>query len=109
VRTALLLIPALTILVPLMRLAPVIYNWSIRRRLLYWYRQLKAVEKRLDTMRPGDDLAAHRAELERIDTGVRRIRVPLAFSDQLYDLRQHIDFVRQRLASNVTPFKVAAE
>jgi uncharacterized protein len=109
VRTALLLIPALTILVPLMRLAPVIYNWSIRRRLLYWYRQLKAVERRLDAMRPGDDLAAHRAELERIDTGVRRIRVPLAFSDQLYDLRQHIDFVRQRLASNVTPFKVAAE
>ena len=108
-QTALLLIPMLTILVPLMRLAPVFYSWSIRRRLLYWYRQLKALEQRLDMLRPGDDPSVYRADIERIDAGVRRIRVPLAFSDQLYDLRGHIDFVRQRLASNVAPFKVAAE
>ena len=108
-QTALLLIPMLTILVPLMRLAPMFYSWSIRRRLLYWYRQLKALEKRLDTVRASDDVSVYRADIERIDAGVRRIRVPLAFSDQLYDLRGHIDFVRQRLASNVAPFKVAAE
>ena len=60
-------------------------------------------------LRPGDDPSVYRADIERIDAGVRRIRVPLAFSDQLYDLRGHIDFVRQRLASNVAPFKVAAE
>jgi uncharacterized protein len=108
-QTALLLIPMLTILVPLMRLAPVFYSWSIRRRLLYWYRQLKALEQRLDMLRPADDPSVYRADIERIDTGVRRIRVPLAFSDQLYDLRGHIDFVRQRLASHVTPLKVAAE
>jgi TRAP-type uncharacterized transport system substrate-binding protein len=107
-QVVLLLIPMLTILVPLMRLAPVFYNWSIRRRLLYWYRQLKVLEKQVDTMRPGDDVTAYQAEVERIDSGVKRIRVPLAFSDQLYDLRGHIDFVRQRLAPK-TQFRVAAE
>jgi TRAP-type uncharacterized transport system substrate-binding protein len=108
-QTALLLIPMLTILVPLMRLGPVFYSWSIRRRLLYWYRQLKALEQRLDMLRPADDPSVYRADIERIDAGVRRIRVPLAFSDQLYDLRGHIDFVRQRLASHAAPLKVAAE
>ena len=42
-------------------------------------------------------LPARLAELDRIDQAVRRIRVPLNFSDQLYDLRGHIDLVRQRL------------
>ena len=98
-QTALLLIPMLTILVPLMRMAPVLYSWSIRRRLLYWYRQLKALERRLDTMPAGRrSVSVYHADIDRIDAGVRRIRVPLAFSDQLYDLRGHIDLVRQRLA-----------
>jgi len=108
-QTALLLIPMLTILVPLMRLGPMVYTWGVRRRLLYWYRQLKALERRLDASRPDEDLPAHQAEIDRIDAGVRRIRVPLAFSDQFYDLRGHIDFVRQRLFSRAPNLRVAAE
>lgn len=109
-QTVLLLIPMLTVLIPLMRLIPTIYNWSIRRRLLYWYRQLKALERRLDQEgeAAGGDIAANRAEIERIDAGVRRIRVPLAFSDQFYDLRGHIDLVRQRLAP-APAIRMAAE
>jgi hypothetical protein len=36
-------------------------------------------------------------ELDRIDAAVSRASVPLPFSDQLYDLRAHIDLVRRRL------------
>jgi hypothetical protein len=35
--------------------------------------------------------------LDDIDNGVSKIRVPLAFSSQLYDLHMHINVVRQRL------------
>lgn len=107
-QTALLLIPMLTILVPLMRLGPMIYTWGVRRRLLYWYRQLKVLERSLDRLPAGADLSQHQAEIDRIDAGVRRIRVPLAFSDQLYDLRGHLDLVRQRLAPRA-PLRMAAE
>lgn len=107
-QTALLLIPMLTILIPLIRIAPALYTWSVRRRLLYWYRQMKALERRLDNAPAGADLALHQAEIDRIDAGVRRIRVPLAFSDQFYDLRGHIDLVRQRLAPRPS-LRVAAE
>ncbi len=108
-RTILLLIPLLSILLPLTRILPMAYNWSIRRRLLHWYRQLKAMEA---TIHPGGG-DAHVAEklhdLERIDTAIRRIRVPLAYSDQLYDLRGHVNLVRQRLIQSTTPLGRAAE
>ena len=44
------------------------------------------------------NLAEKQAELERIDTAVSRIRVPLPFADQAYDLRVHIELVGRRLA-----------
>jgi NMT1-like family len=105
-----LLIPALAVLVPLIRFLPVAYAWNVRRRLLYWYRQLKALERSLDSGGAKYDLAAHQAEVERIDSHVRRLRVPLYFSSQLYDLRGHIDLVRHRIAQRPPQeVRIAAE
>ena len=108
-QTVLLLIPSLVILLPLLRVIPSVYSWSIRRRLLYWYRQLKALEKNLDHPAQKGEMAAYQAEIERIDAGVRRIRYPLNFSDQFYHLRVHIDLVRQRLFPKTSALRIAAE
>ena len=106
-KSILLLIPLLSIIVPLIRVLPAIYNWSVRRRLLHWYQHLKALENTIaDTPTP-DELSEKWAELDRIDRAVSKIRVPLYFSDRLYDLRGHIDFVRQRLG--VETLRGAAE
>ncbi len=99
---ALALIPLLSILLPLARLAPAAYNWTIRRRLLAWYRRLKAVERRIKAADTPVTLAAAETDLDAIETGVGEIRVPLAFSSQLYDLRMHINVVRQRLATRTS-------
>ncbi len=96
-RSVLLLIPLLSIIVPLIRLLPAIYNWRVRRRLLYWYRHLKALEDTIKDAPSPEQLSEKWDELDRIDRAVSKIRVPLYFSDRLYDLRGHIDFVRQRL------------
>lgn len=108
IETLFLIIPLLTILIPLLKALPIVYRWSVRRRLLYWYRQLKALERSLDDSCSPSDIAAQHAEIERIDARVARIRVPLGFSDQFYDLRGHIDLVRQRIAQR-TPGLRAAE
>jgi TRAP-type uncharacterized transport system substrate-binding protein len=97
-RALLILIPLLAIMVPASRAAPALYVWMVRRRLIHWYRHLKALERNLDSRGAKYDLAHHQAEVERIDGAVRRIRVPSYFSNELYDLRLHIDLVRQRLA-----------
>ena len=61
-QTLLLIIPMLTIVFPLMKLVPILYTWSIRRRLLYWYHQLKLLERSLDHARApeGNRRAARR-------------------------------------------------
>jgi hypothetical protein len=93
----LVVIPLIALIIPLSRTIPVLYVWMVRRKLFYWYHQLKALERNLDSRGAKLDLATHQAELERIDGAVRRIGVPLYFSNELYDLRLHIDLVRQRL------------
>ncbi len=93
----LLLIPILSILIPLIKMLPVLYNWSMRRRLLYWYGELKQLETSLERSPSQTRTKANIAELDRIETGVAAIRVPQHFYDQLFDLRGHIDLVRQRL------------
>lgn len=90
------LIPLLSVALPLTRIVPAAYNWTIRRRLLIWYRRLKRVERMASSAAAPAELAAISAELDDIDEGVSNIRVPLAFSSQLYDLRLHINLVRQR-------------
>jgi uncharacterized protein len=104
-----LLIPMLAIILPLMRAIPVIYNWTVRRRLIYWYRQLKALERTLDRGAAAYDLPKLQVEIDRIDEAVRKIHVPLYYSDQLYELRVHINLVRQQLLARPQQFKMAAE
>ena len=100
---------AVALLLPLTRALPALYVWLIRRRLTYWYRQLKTLERNLDSGGAKYDAGALQAEFERINSGVRRIRVPLFYSDKLYDLRGHIDLIRQRLAMRPMPTRMAAE
>jgi len=107
--TLLGMIGVLAIVLPLTRAVPSVYVWMIRRRLVYWYRHLKALERRLDAGAPDYDVVAVQAEFDRIDSHVRSMRVPAYYANQLYDLRGHIDLVRQRLASRAEPIRMAAE
>ena len=106
--TVLLLIPILSILLPLMRLLPQIYTWTVKRRLYSWYRQMKALEARLDQKPSVEQVAEAYEELERIDRAVSRIRVPVNYSDQFYNLRSHIDVIRLRLQPRSAPIIAAA-
>lgn len=95
-RTAILLIPLLTILVPLIRVLPPVVTWQIRSRVHRWCGRLIELES---SMASGDarDLEQARRELARIDQEVRRIRVPLAYNYLVYRLCSHLDLVRGRV------------
>jgi hypothetical protein len=107
--TLLGMIGMLAIILPLTRAIPALYVWSIKRRLVYWYRQLKALERRIDSGGTTYDAEAVQTEFERIDAHVRVMHVPAYYSNQLYDLRGHIDLVRQRLAIMPEGMRMAAE
>ncbi len=96
-RLIVLAVPLLGVLLPVIRFAPMLYTWRIRQRLLYWYKQLKIVEKGLNAQAGAAVIAAKQGQLEEIEEAVNRIPIPLGFTNQLYDLRQHIDVVRRRI------------
>jgi TRAP transporter TAXI family solute receptor len=96
-RLKVMLLPALVILLPLIRAMPPIYRWRMRAKIYRWYRALEEVER---LQRKGMDEAGRargRRELERIEAEVRRVHVPLSFAAQAYDLRMHIRLVRDAL------------
>ena len=98
-RLVVFLLPALGVLLPTLRFAPTLYSWRVRRRIIYWYRELKKLEAGFAPGAAPETIAVGLSEIERIEEAVNRIPVPLAFANQLYDLRQHIDVVRRKLNS----------
>ena len=96
-RVLVLLVPIVALVIPGLRLAPAFYRWRIRSRLYRWYGSLMAVER--DML--GEPTDEQRKELlKRIDvieTGVNNTKMPVFIADQVYGLRAHIGFVRDRL------------
>ena len=100
-RMSVLILPFATILLPLVKIGPALYKWSIKRRIFFWYDRLKQLEDRV-RLDPGGTLRqAHTAEIHEIEAAVGTIPVPLAYADQLYTLRAAIDLVRQRLTTRL--------
>ena len=98
-RAIAVLVTALAIGFPLFRFLPQLYNWMTRRRLFYWYAQLKSLEASFDANSNDKQLAEKQAEIDRIEDAVSHIRFPLAFSDQVNNLRSHIEIVRRKIVS----------
>ena len=94
-RSALFLLPLVTLLVPLFRIAVPTYRWKVRSRIYRWYRDLSAVEISVDAG-IGDPAMALK-ELDRIEQEAARVEVPLSYTDELYNLRLHIQLVRDKI------------
>ncbi|WP_291298810.1 TAXI family TRAP transporter solute-binding subunit [Elioraea sp.] len=93
-RAWVLIIPLVTILLPLSRIAPPLYRWQIERKVYRWYADVRSVEDALKDDGASADRDALLARLDRIAARVATTHVPLAYARPLYDLRQHIAFVR---------------
>jgi len=96
-RMMVLLLPIVGVLLPMLRIGPMLYSWQVRRRLLYWYRELKVVEEDIGPDADAETIRRKRERVEEIELAVNEIPLPLTFTNQLYDLRAHIDIVRRRL------------
>ncbi|HEX5355062.1 MAG TPA: TAXI family TRAP transporter solute-binding subunit [Aquabacterium sp.] len=97
-RLLVLLIPVVAVLVPVVRLAPAAYAWRVKSRIYRWYGKLKQLEFDLDLEGSQLDKTEAMKRLDDIERGVSHIRTPLAFSENLYNLRAHIELVRHRLS-----------
>jgi hypothetical protein len=83
------------ILIPLARIVPPVYQFRIRSRIYRWYRHLRQIEDALG--RRDADRSKLLADLDSLDRKAEHVLVPLAYADELYTLRSHIELVRERL------------
>jgi TRAP-type uncharacterized transport system substrate-binding protein len=97
-RFLMVLVPLALLLVPVFRLLPGLYRWRVRMRIYPVYAALLELERDIMADAAGDH-AALVARLDAIERRADGLRLPLGFADQFYVLREHIGFVRRRLAS----------
>jgi hypothetical protein len=102
-RILLVFVPAIVLLVPAMKLIPMLLRLKTRLKLFRWYRALLAVERELLAPTPPRNPAELLTRLDDIEDNVSKIKVPASFADQYYTLRGHIKFVRSRLEDPEIP------
>lgn len=96
-RMLLVLISIGIVLVPLLGILPWLYTWRNRSKYYRWYRELRELEEQLREGGRPATIEGLCARLDRIEEGVCNIRVSVAFYDEIFILKEHIQMVRQKL------------
>ena len=97
-RAVVVLVPIIIVLIPGLRIVPQLYGWRINSRIYKRYGELMALERAsLEPTTPEQRLALL-DRLAEVENGVISVKMPGAYANQIYVLRQHIHFVRQRLS-----------
>ncbi|MCE9642401.1 MAG: C4-dicarboxylate ABC transporter substrate-binding protein [Betaproteobacteria bacterium] len=97
-RMIVLLVPIVALVIPLFRLLPTLYHWRIRSRIYRQYGELKFLEDEVINQPAAGKARDYLARLDSIEDRVNKLRIPLAYHEQMYTLRGHIDLVRAHIA-----------
>jgi hypothetical protein len=96
-RLLVVLVPIIVVLIPGLRLVPSLYAWRVKSRIYRWYGALIAIEREALNETSAAEREALIVRLDKIEESVNGLKMPLAYADQFYVLREHIGFVRARL------------
>jgi TRAP-type uncharacterized transport system substrate-binding protein len=102
-RMLLVLISIGLVLVPLIGILPWLYTWRNRSKYYRWYRELRELEEELKEHQRPEHVEDYHARLDRIEEAVCKIRVSVAFYDEVFILKEHIEMVRQKLIRLIEP------
>lgn len=97
IRMKIMLLPLLALLFPFFKLLPPFYRWRVRSRIFRWYDQLMEIDHQIlhgDTNKRKNE---YLSRLEEIEQNVAKISVPRGYSRELYDMRIHIEMLREKL------------
>lgn len=101
-RLVVMLVPIFALLIPLLKVAPAVYNWRVRSKVFRCYGELRFLEDDLRNHFEPERQAEYRARLDALDDEASRLHVPLGFSDLVYTLREHVGLVRSLLEKQAT-------
>lgn len=96
-RLKLLALPLLALLLPLSRVLPPAWRWSVRKKVFRWYAEVQTCDLSAREDPSRENLVACLDELARIEDETRGVEVPLGFAHELYALRLHIDLLEGQI------------
>jgi TRAP-type uncharacterized transport system substrate-binding protein len=96
-RMIVLLVPLIALALPLVRILPTLYNWRVRSRIYRNYGELKFLEEEVSDHPLPEKITEYLTRLDKIEERVNQMPIPLAFHEQMYTLRGHIELVRARI------------
>ena len=96
-RMKIMLLPLVALLYPLFKLMQPIYRWQMRSRIYRWYSELESVDLEINKEGLTVNLDEYFLMLDNLENKVSNISVPHAYSEELYNLRLHIDMLRNQL------------
>ena len=97
-RAVVIFVPIAVLLIPGLKIVPLLYRWRITGRIYRRYGELMALERAAFAQTTPEQRVDLLKRLDEIEKRVITGKLPGAFADQLYILRQHINFVRNQLA-----------
>jgi TRAP-type uncharacterized transport system substrate-binding protein len=110
-RILLVLVPAVLVLLPLLRLLPAVFQWIFRGRVFRHYARVNEIDQRVaahSSELSSRERQALRRELDEIERRLRHASLPNTYRKQAYTLIHHIDYVRGRIdGTGVDPKAVA--
>ncbi len=92
-----LVLPVTAIVIPLLRLIPRFLDWRIRSRIHQGYGELKLLEDQIKSDALESGIKEYHHRLDGIENRLNEMNFPVDVFDDVYILREHIHFVRERL------------
>jgi TRAP-type uncharacterized transport system substrate-binding protein len=99
-RALVVLLPIILVVIPGLRLVPVLYSWRAKARIYRPYGELMALERAAMAQPTSEQRTELLKRLDDIEKSVIALKMPGSFADQVYVLREHINFVRDQLAKD---------
>jgi TRAP-type uncharacterized transport system substrate-binding protein len=97
-RAVVVFLPIFIVVIPALRYLPAIYSWRVTSRINRRYKQLMALERQsLGDLSP-EKRSALIDRVAQIEKSVIAVKMPGSHAEQLYVLREHLQFVRENLA-----------
>jgi TRAP-type uncharacterized transport system substrate-binding protein len=97
-RLLLIIIPLLAIAIPIIKAIPGLLNFKEKNRLYRRYGVLLDLERDLRARQlTAAEIVQASAKLDQVEQDISEMKFSLDFTDRIYTLRQHVDYVRMQL------------
>jgi uncharacterized protein len=103
-RLKILLIPLLTLLIPLSKGFFPLYRWSIRSKIYKWYEEIQKIDLLVESANH-EELQTNLQKITKLKKEIKKeTKVPLSYMGEYYDLIMHLELIiskiNLRLATN---------